>query len=33
MRGLTINHIKEGYSKTRNKALVSAFLYMNLIEN
>lgn len=33
MRGLTINHIKEGYSKTRNEALASAFLYMNLIEN
>lgn len=25
MRGLTINHIKEGYSKTRNEALASAF--------
>lgn len=33
MRGLTIDHIKEGYSKTRNEALASAFLYMNLIEN
>lgn len=33
VRGLTINHIKKGYSKTRNEALASAFSYMKLIEN
>lgn len=30
--GVTIEKMKEGYSKIRNKALAHAFSYMNLIE-
>lgn len=32
MPGVTIERMKEGYSKIRNRALAHAFLYMNLIE-
>lgn len=32
MQGLTINRIKEGYSKTRNEALAEVFSYLNMIE-
>ncbi len=30
--GMTIERMKEGYSKIRNRALAHAFLYMNMIE-
>ena len=30
--GVTIERMKEGYSKIRNRALAQAFLYMNMIE-
>lgn len=30
--GMTIERMKEGYSKIRNRALAQAFLYMNMIE-
>ncbi len=30
--GVTIDRMKEGYSKIRNRALAQAFLYMNMIE-
>lgn len=30
--GVTLEKMREGYSKIRNKALAYAFLYMNLIE-
>lgn len=30
--GVTIESMKEGYSKIRNRALAQAFLYMNMIE-
>lgn len=29
---MTIESMKEGYSKIRNRALAQAFLYMNMIE-
>ena len=29
---MTIDRMKEGYSKIRNRALAQAFLYMNMIE-
>ena len=32
MPGVTLEHMKEGYSKIRNRALAHAFSYMNLIE-
>lgn len=32
MPGVTIDRMKEGYSQIRNRALVHAFSYMNLIE-
>lgn len=32
MPGVTIDRMKEGFSKIRNKALAHAFLYMNMIE-
>ena len=32
MPGVTLDKMKEGYSKIRNRALVHAFSYMNLIE-
>ena len=32
MPGVTLNKMKEGYSKIRNRALAHAFSYMNLIE-
>lgn len=32
MPGVTLDKMKEGYSKIRNRALAHAFLYMNLIE-
>ena len=32
MPGVTIEKMKEGYSKIRNQALAHAFLYMNIIE-
>ncbi|KXB42572.1 ATP-binding protein [Amygdalobacter nucleatus] len=32
MPGVTIERMKEGYSKIRNRALAHSFLYMNLIE-
>ena len=32
MPGVTIDKMKEGYSKIRNRALAHAFSYMNLIE-
>ncbi len=32
MSGVTLDKMKEGYSKIRNRALAHAFLYMNLIE-
>ncbi|WP_294157348.1 ATP-binding protein [uncultured Selenomonas sp.] len=32
MTGVTIEQMKEGYSKPRNRALANAFAYMNLIE-
>ena len=32
MPGVTIDKMKEGYSKIRNRALARAFSYMNLIE-
>lgn len=33
MPGVTIDKMKEGYSKIRNRALAHAFAYMNLIES
>lgn len=32
LSGVTIERMKEGYSKVRNRAIASAFLYMNIIE-
>ena len=32
MPGVTLDKMKEGYSKIRNRALAHAFSYMNLIE-
>mgnify|MGYP001615412535 CR=1 FL=1 len=32
LRGVTIEKMKEGYSKIRNRALASAFAYMKIIE-
>ena len=32
MPGVTLDRMREGYSKIRNKALAHAFLYMNMIE-
>lgn len=32
MRGVTLEKMKEGFSKIRNRALANAFAYMNLIE-
>lgn len=32
MTGVTIEQMKEGFSKPRNRALANAFAYMNLIE-
>ena len=32
MRGVTVAKMKEGFSKIRNRALASAFAYMNIIE-
>lgn len=32
MRGLTIDRIKDGYSKSRNEALAAVFLYLKMIE-
>nr|WP_243424805.1 hypothetical protein [Mordavella massiliensis] len=32
MPGVTLDKMKEGYSKIRNRALPNAFSYMNLIE-
>ncbi|MFR4783713.1 MAG: ATP-binding protein [Pilosibacter sp.] len=32
MPGVTLDKMREGYSKIRNRALAHAFSYMNLIE-